>query len=94
VSITPLGRPVEPEVYCKNARVSSVMSGRAQAAPAEGSSSSVESHESAASSGAWGINISAKLATKAVVSTKRGWASATMPRRRGRVRARRLGSGG
>ena len=56
VSITPLGRPVEPEVYCKNARVSSVMSGRALAAPAEGSSSSVESHESAASSGAWGIN--------------------------------------
>ncbi len=93
LSITPLGAPVEPDVYWRKARVS-LRSGGLRQVGEPSAGVSVESQVIASSSGASSKNAPAISRIVEVVSTTRGLASATMPRRRGRERARRLESGG
>ncbi len=94
VSITPLGVPVEPEVYWRKASVSPEMSGLRQDWAASAGVASVAIHFSTAISGAssWSAPDSSRMVE--VVRTKPASQSRAIARRRGRVRSSRIGSGG
>ena len=94
VSSTPLGTAVEPEVYWMKASVPGVTSGGRHACSQPGSSASVATQRSEASSGAWLVSPSTRSRMELVVSTRVAWASSAMARSRGSVRCRRVGSGG
>ncbi|CAM3290549.1 hypothetical protein COSO111634_10385 [Corallococcus soli] len=94
MSITPLGVPVEPDVYCRKASESGRREGRCQECAASAGSSSVATQRRAFSSGADSKRYSAMERMKEVVSTTVAWLSWMMARSRGRVRSRRAGSGG
>ena len=94
LSITPLGVPVEPEVYWRKASESPRSSGRFQPASAPWGSSSVATQRRPRSSGADSKSISAMEVMKDGASTTEAWASRMRASRRGRVRSRRVGSGG
>ncbi len=94
VSRTPFGSPVEPDVYWRNASVSSAASGRRQPDSTPSGSASVATQRSAASSGACSKSASLMSWMKAVVSTTLARESRMMARSRGSVRSSRAGSGG
>ena len=88
LTMTPLGSPVEPEVYCRKARVLAVMWGGCQVGvPAGGSS--VLSQCRAASSGVCSKRWVMFSRILPVVRAKRALESATMPWMRGSGRLRR-----
>ncbi|MDC0685105.1 hypothetical protein POL72_45750 [Sorangium sp. wiwo2] len=94
LTITPLGCPVEPDVYWRNASVSPEMSGARHAEAAPGSSASVAIQRSSESSGACARRASESEAISPVVSTNLAPASRAIARRRGRVRSSCAGFGG
>ncbi len=91
LSITPLGLPVEPEVYCRKARPSRSTRGSRQASSMPGGSSSVASQCSRPSSGASAARWPRLATTLAVESATFGWASAAMLCRRAVSRFKRGG---
>ena len=78
VTITPLGACVLPEVYCKKARLSPVSSGLRQADSMPGSRLSVAIHCNESNSGTPAKRFVTSVKIFFVVSTKLGFASATI----------------
>ncbi|CAM3253095.1 hypothetical protein COSO111634_08375 [Corallococcus soli] len=94
VSITPLGVPVEPDVYWRNASESDFSAGAFHPAAASFGTVSVATHFSPRSSGACSNRYSTIDSTNDVVNTTVARASWMMARSRGSVRSSRMGSGG
>jgi hypothetical protein len=92
VMTTPLGSPVEPEVYCRKATVSRSVGSGSQRSPSLNRSVAIQ--RSAASSGACSATRPTSAAISVVVSTMVACASAMIACSRGSVRSRRVGSGG
>ena len=94
LTITPLGRLVEPEVYWRKAMSSRADPGWRQPSAAALSRSSTASQAMSRSAGARSAKRSAKATVSAGARTATGWASSRTPVSRGRVRIRKAGSGG
>src|SRR6516225_2066164 len=91
LSITPLGIDVEPEVYCKKARLSLEIAGGVQSASKLSGTFSVFSQQRSRNSGAWVKRCSRLSRTAEEASATLTFASPTMPCKRGMGR---LGLGG
>ncbi len=91
MTITPLGAAVEPEVYCRKARLSAVVPASRQSAARAGSSPSVATSSSPRQAAALACRPASWAASEDSVRAKRAWASSATASRRGRVRAERGG---
>src|SRR5688572_7832966 len=92
--MTPLGVPVDPDVYWRSAMASPLGGATRDAAMPPASSVSVAIQRAPAGSGAPGTKTGLADSIELSVNTKEIFASAAMARRRGRVRASLAGSGG
>ena len=93
-TITPLGTPVEPEVYCRNARVSSSEpDGRQSVCSAVGTASTA-THRSGGMSSISSVSARNLTSSAVTVNTTTACESCTIARTRGKLRALRGGYAG